>query len=224
MQRTRILFASITQGRDQCSISHAISIIKFQTGILSAPIELEYRFEPSLADALDAFGASNADVLVAIDNYIGFPEAFVTENVIGASKEFVAGCFPLPGVIDWERVRAKAHDESEPNAFKHVQYSLDPTAEIHDLDWAQGSQARLDCVILRRSALDRIKESNPASVHPGGLLAHVESIGPDGTKRSKDETLCAMYGKPIWIDLAHPCCSFGSYAFCGAVGLRRVLR
>lgn len=222
-----VCYASITNGREQCSISNMVSAIRMQGAMLQAPMKLEFRFEKTLADAINAFYKNEKfDVLVAIDNFIAFPEAFVVNNAMSEDpeKEIVTGVYPMAGEVDWERIRAKAEDTSEPNDFKGNKYNLDiSSAEVIGSEWAKVRQCKLDCLVIRRSAIDRIASEHPEVVHQDGLLVHVESL-KDGRKLTNDETFCSLYGKPIWADLGNPCSSFGSMVFCGVVGLRSSLR
>ena len=223
----KFMYASITQGREQCSINNMVSVIRMQGALLQQPVQLEFRFETTLGDAIDSFyKAKDFDVLIAVDNVMSFPDDFVISNALSEDpeKEIVTGVYPIPGELDWERVRAKANDTSEPNAFKANKYSLDlAKAEFQGMEWAKVTSCKLDCLIIKRAAIDAIAKAHPDRVHDAGLLVHVESLS-DGKRRTKDETFCDLYGKPLWADLAHPCSSFGSYTFCGVVGLRRVLR
>jgi hypothetical protein len=222
-----ILFVSVTEGRSTSSISNAIAAAKMQMSVLNKPIQLEFRFEKTLADAIDHFHANRGfDVLVAIDNFMGYPAEFVIENSIEhQDKHVISGIYPIPGVVDWERVRAKAADTQEPNSSKGHKYNVELAgADVDESgDFIKTKEAALSCVVIKRAAIDDIAEKHPELKHPGGIMAHAPTI-VDGRKLTADQAFCHFYGKPIFADLARPCSSFGDVSYCGVVALRNQLR
>jgi hypothetical protein len=226
-KNTSVLFVSVTEGRDVSSISNAISAAKMQLAVIQKPIELEFRFEKTLADAIDHFHANRAfDVLVAVDNLMGYPGEWVVENALGhADKHVITGIFPLPGVVDWDRIRAKAADDREPNFSKGHVYniSLDGAAVTEDSRFVVVPEATLSCVVIKRAAIDDIAARHPELAHDRGLHVHAPTLA-DGKKLTADQTFCRLYGKPIHADLQHPCSSFGTLQYAGICALRKQLR
>lgn len=230
-EQKKICFSSITNGRDTSSIVNAISAVKMQMAILSKPVQLEYRFDETLSDALDYFYSNkDFDVLVAVDSLFGFSDSWIVENAIGQpDKRVVTGVFPVPGKVDWERIRSKADDDREPNAAKGHVYNIDlPSAEISDDgEYAIVKRADLRCLVLKRGPLEALGAVHPELAHSSGILAHVPSVGKNGERRSADETLCDLLAEskiPIYADLERSVTSFGSQTFAGCCGLRRQLR
>lgn len=226
--RRRVLFASLTAGRDQCSIGNALSGVKAQMSLLRLPVHLEFRFERDLGSALDHFFLHpEFDALVAVDNLISYTDAWVIENALGHDdKPIVVATYPLPGEVDWDRVRAKAADAGEPNHAKGNVYNvvIDEHASFTpDGRFLIVDRARLDCVVIKREAIADIAARHPELVHAGGILAHCERLR-DGKKLTRDEAFCDLWGKPIYADLEHPASSFGTQVFAGVVGLRTRLR
>ena len=221
----RIVFCSLTEGRDQCSIGNAISVAKAQVALLQHPVHLEFRYEKDLASALDYFHANRQlDVLVAVDNYLSYPTEWITENVIGhEDKPLITGVYPLPGQVDWERVRLHAADTKEPNHSKGLSYNVKEGKFSDDGNFLETTSAKLDCVIVKRAALDDIVARHPEIVHDSGIMAFVDTV-KDGKKLSRDETFCSLWGKTFFADLEHPVSSFGTQVFAGVVGLRNQLR
>lgn len=227
MAPKNIMFASITDGRSTSSISNAISAAKMQMAVLNKPIRLEFRYEKTLSDAIDHFYSNPGfDVLVAIDSFLGYPAEFVTENALDhPDKHVITGIYPIPGVVDWERVRAKAADAVEPNSMKGHAYNVDlANATVDDTgDFVVAKDAGLACVVIDRAAIDEIVAKHPETKHARGILVHAPSI-VDGAKLTADQTFCRLWGKPIFADLAHPCSSFGDVSYSGIVALRKQLR
>jgi hypothetical protein len=230
-EATKICFCSVTQGRENSSIVNAISAIKMQMAMMKHPVNLEYRFEDTLSEALDYFYANkNFDVLVAVDSHFGFSEDWVVENALRQkSKRVVTGVFPIPGKVDWERIRAKAADDREPNSAKGHVYNIDiSSSEIADGgEYAIVERADLRCLVLKRGPLEALGAVHPERVHSKGILVHEASVGKDGEKLNADETLCKLLKDskiPIYADLERPITSFGSQTFAGVCGIRKQLR
>ena len=227
MANKNIMFASITEGRSTSSISNAISAAKMQMSVLNKPIQLEFRYEKTLSDAIDHFfNHKGFDALVAVDNFMGYPAEFVIENALNyLDKNVITGIYPTPGVVDWERVRSKAADAREPNSMKGHVYNIDlDGATVDDSgEFVVVHDAALSCVVIKRTAIDEIVAKHPEVVHAGGVMVHAPSI-VDGKKLSADQTFCRLYGKPIYADLARPCSSFGDVSYSGVVALRKQLR
>ena len=225
--KNNILFVSVTEGRSTSSISNAISAAKMQMSVLNKPIQLEFRYEKTLSDAIDHFHKNRGfDVLVAVDNFMGYPAEFITENSLNhPDKHVISGIYPLPGVVDWERVRAKAADTQEPNASKGHAYNVELAgADVDESgDFIKVKEAALSCVVIKRAAIDDIAEKHPELKHAGGIMVHAPTI-VDGKKLTADQTFCHVYGKPIFADLARPCSSFGDVQYAGVVALRKQLR
>lgn len=228
---TKVVFCSVTNGRDTSSIINAISAVKMQMAMMQHPVQLEYRFEESLSDAVDYFYANKEfDVLVAADNYYGFSEDWVVENAIRKpDKRVITGVFPVPGKVDWERIRSKASDDREPNSSKGHVYSVDVSkSEISDDgEYAVVRRAELNCLVLKRGPLEAIGAVRPDLKHAKGLLLHVPSIGENGERLTADETFCDVLTKakiPIYADIERPVSSFGCQTFAGVCGIRKQLR
>jgi hypothetical protein len=227
MANKNIMFASITEGRSTSSISNAISAAKMQISVLNKPIQLEFRYERTLSDAIDHFVDNKGfDVLVAVDNFMGYPAEFVIDNALNFNdKHVITGIYPTPGAVDWERIRSKAADTREPNSMKGHVYNIDlGGATVDDSgDFVVVKDAALSCVVIKRAAIDEIVSKHPGIAHAGGVMVHAPSI-VDGKKLSADQTFCRLYGKPVYADLAHPCSSFGDVSYSGIVALRKQLR
>ena len=225
----RIVFASLTEGRDQCSIGNAISVAKAQVALLQHPVHLEFRFEKDLASALDYFHSNRSlDILVAVDNYLSYSVEWIIENVLGQpDKHLITAVYPLPGVVDWDRVRSHAADTKEPNGSKGFHYNVKAgeagCSFTPDGKFLEAKSAKLDCVIVKRAALDDIVARHPEIVHADGILAFAESL-KDGKKLTRDETFCSLWGKTIYADIEHPAASFGTQVFAGVIGLRNQIR
>ena len=225
----RIVFASLTEGRDQCSIGNAISVAKAQVALLQHPVHLEFRFENDLAAAIDYFHSNRSlDILVAVDNYLSYSVEWITENVLGhPDKALITAVYPLPGVVDWDRVRDRAGDAKEPNGSKGLKYNVNAgeagCSFTADGKFLEAKSAKLDCLIIKREALDDIVARHPEIVHDGGILAFVESI-KNGKKLTRDETFCQLWSKTIYADIEHPAASFGTQVFAGVIGLRNQIR
>jgi hypothetical protein len=230
-KQTKICFCSVTNGHDTASIVNAISSVKMQMAIMQHPVQLEYRFEETLSDAIDYFYKNkNFDVLVATDSQFGFSESWVVENAIKhPEKRVVTGIFPVPGKVDWERIRAKASDDREPNSSKGHVYNVDLTSsEISDDgEYLQVKRADLRCLVLKRGPLEALGAVHPERVHSTGILVHAPSIGEDGVRLSADDTFCDLLTKSkitIYADLERPITSFGCQTFAGVCGIRKQLR
>jgi hypothetical protein len=222
-----ILFVSVTEGRSTSSITNAISAAKMQMGIINKPVQLEFRYEKTLSDAIDHFYKNRGfDTLVAVDNFMGYSADFVMDNSIDhPEKHVIVGIYPIPGVVDWERIRAKAADAQEPNSTKGHAYNVELAgADVDESgDFIKVKEAALACVVVKRAAIDDIVEKHPELVHDGGVMLHAPKI-VDGKKLTPDQAFCRLYGKPIYADLAHPCSSFGDVSYAGVVALRKQLR
>lgn len=228
---TKVCFCSITNGRDTSSIVNAISAVKMQMAVMQKPVQLEYRIEESLSDAIDYFYTTkDFDVLVAVDNHFGFSEQWVVDNALGQkNKRVITGIFPIPGKVDWERIRAKASDEREPNSSKGHVYNVDVTTSdiSDDGEFLLVKNADLRCIIIKRGPLEALGAVHPDRVHSKGILVHAPSIDENGERLSADETFCSLLRKsniPIYADIERPVTSFGCQSFAGVCGIRSQLR
>jgi hypothetical protein len=230
-KQTKICFCSVTNGHETASIVNAISSVKMQMAIMKHPVQLEYRFEDTLSDAIDHFYKTKEfDVLVAVDSQFGFSENWVVDNAVkNNEKRVITGIFPIPGKIDWERIRTKAADEREPNSSKGFVYNVDlSNSEISDDgEYLIVKRADLRCLVLKRGPLEALGAVHPERVHSSGILVHAPSVGEGGVRLSADETFCDLLTKakiPIYADLERPITSFGCQTFAGVCGIRKQLR
>ena len=215
----RVLLAVVTS--ESCSIGFAVSMMRLQTAIRSAPnvhatlelvptlhaaIQLAAEPLPPLQGEVDAGADAGAerrfDAVVAISSHLSFPASFVLRALV-APPAVIAGIYPQPW-LDWERVRSKAHDLSGENvAFRGNVYNIDPAIAKHaGSGYLVVPSADLGAVVLKREAIDALK----------------------GAAVTTDEALCRAWGKDIYADIDHQCANFGPVEFTGCVGHRTVLR
>ena len=204
----RVLLAVVTS--DSCSIGFAVSMMRLQTAIQSAPnVHAVLELVPTLHDAIQVAAAPPGDAdtepfdaVVAISSHLSFPASFVLRG-LSAAPAFIAGIYPLPW-LDWERVKSKAHSTSgEDLAFRGNVYNIDPAAAKHvGAGYLVVPSAKLGAVVLKREAIEGLK----------------------GAAVTTDEALCQTWGKDIYADIDHQCANFGPLEFTGCVGHRTVLR
>lgn len=203
----RVLLAVVTS--DSCSIGFAVSMMRLQTAIQSAPnVHATLELVPSLHAAIQLAAAPPApgtepfDTVVAVTSHLSFPASFVL-RALAAAPAFITGIYPLPW-LDWERVRSKARDTTgEDLAFRGNVYNVDAAAARHAGNgYLAVPCAKLGAAVLKREAIDALKDV--------AVLT--------------DEALCEAWGKDIYADIDHQCSNFGAVEFTGCVGHRTVIR
>lgn len=199
----RVLLCAVTSGT--CSLGFAVSMLRLQTALLSAP-GLQVTVAPvrTTADALARARDEQFDALACIASNVAFPATFVLRGLV-APEPFVAGVYPLP-TVDWERVTAKAASPGEEMRFKGCVYNVD--AATAKPSTAPGymtvADAGLRAVVLKKEAIEAL----------------AAKVG-EGTS---DTDVCAAWGRDILIDLDSQCATTGTAEFTGCVGMRTVLR
>lgn len=198
----RVLLAIITTPSAGCSLGFAVSMLRLQMALVSAPnMQAVVHVAPTIREAISAaIEDGSFDAVVAVSAALGFPASFVLRGLVAPSP-FVAGVYPLPA-IDWDRVVSRASDPSEKTRFKGNRYNIDAAAAT-PAPSAPGylavKSADLGAVVLKREAFEAV-------------------AGAD------DAGMCEAWGKDILVDLDAQCTNMGPVDFTGCVGYRTVLR
>lgn len=201
----RVLLAIITTPSAGCSLGFAVSMLRLQMALVTAPnMQAVVHVAPSIREAIGAAVDDGAfDAVVAVSASLGFPTSFVLRGLV-ASSPFVAGIYPLP-VIDWDRVVSRATDTAEKTRFKGNTYNIDAAA-AKPAPSAPGylavTRAGLGAVVLKKEAFDALAQADAKT----------------------DDDLCEAWGKDIVVDLDSQCTNMGPMDFTGCVGYRTVLR
>lgn len=200
----RVLLAVVTSAAAGCSLGFAVSMLRLQMALVSAPnMQAVVHVAPSIRDAIAAaVDDGKFDAVVAISAAMGFPAAFVLRGLVAPSP-FVTGIHPLPS-IDWDRVVARAADAAEKTRFKGNTYNIDPAAAKASSvpGYLDVARATLGAVVLKREAFEALARAECAT----------------------DDELCAAWGRDMLADLDNQCTVMGPIDFTGCVGFRTVLR
>lgn len=201
----RVLLAIIATSSTGCSLGFAVSMLRLQMALVTAPnMQAVVHVAPSIREAIAAAMEDGSfDAVVAVSATLGFPASFVLRGLV-APGPFVAGIYPLP-TIDWDRVVSRAADTNETTKFKGNAYNIDAAA-AKPATSAPGyltvKRAGLGAVVLKKEAF--------------------EALAGSGAK--DDDDLCEAWGKDILVDLDAQCTNMGPMDFTGCVGYRTVLR
>ena len=235
-----VLFAAITDGRNETSLYFAVSAMRMQTdAALRQAVRIEFNFYETINAALNAFLAGPYATAVVVTTRISFSAAFV-HTAIESPSPFVTGVYPLPS-IDWARVGAKA-DTPETPSFKGNTYNVDPVELVPVAGgYLAANAARLGAFVLKREVVERIAAAHPELAYAGrdtagpgssgdgggGVLFAAETIA-GGRALAPDLSFCrlwtALSGQKIMADADNPLSNFGPCEYTGCVGLRQVLR
>lgn len=201
----RVLLTIITTPSAGCSLGFAVSMLRLQMALVTAPnMQAVVHVASSIREAIAAAVEDGKfDAVVAVSATLGFPAAFVLRGLVAPSP-FVAGIYPLPS-IDWDRVVSRAADAAENTKFKGNTYNIDP-ASAKPAASAPGylavKHAGLGAVVLKKEAFEALA----------------------GSAAKVDDDLCEAWGKDILVDLDGQCTNMGPVDFTGCVGYRTVIR
>lgn len=233
---TPFLLCVVTNGRPEVSLVCSVSLLRFQTTLMTAPERLraDMHVVDSFDDAMNALHASpDALGALVIDGSMGFDAEFGL-RALRSGKNIVVGSYPLPGV-DWQRVKERPTPQEDPKFWGHV-YSAtlaDGGKRDQESGYAavKGTQTSLGLAWVSKSLLTDIATSNPqilTSDKTQGAFA-VKGVYA-GTRLDANQrflslaTSGSLQGVCVWADLDHPAISTGPMEFGGCVGARSVLR
>lgn len=230
------LLCVVTNGRPEVSLVCSVSLLRFQTTLMTAPERLraDMHVVDTFDDAMNALHASkDAMGALVIDGSMGFDAQFGM-NAMRSGENIVVGTYPLPAV-DWERVKARPTPAEDPKNWGHV-YSAtlaDGGKKDQRTGYAvvKGTQTSLGLAWVKKTLVDSIATCNPhilTSDKTRGAFALGGVYGGlklDGTQRFLSlATTGSLAGTCVYADIDHPATSTGPMEFGGCVGARSVLR
>lgn len=192
-------------GSVECSLGFAVSMLRLQTALASAPIQIQavLHVVPSVCDVLKVMADdSSFRAAVCVNSDITFPAGLIL-RALSTGQPYVTGVYPLPR-LDWERIKEKAATKTVESAqFWGNTYNVDASkAKFLGGGYIEVDRADPGVVVLTRDAAEAIHAKKPAS----------------------DADIPRAWGKAILADIDHGCSSFGSMDFFGCVGMRNALR
>jgi hypothetical protein len=237
---TNTLVAAITNGRTESTLTFCSMLLKLQgaTGASSPHAKFIINYFVNVNDAFAYFLKDpSLDVIVCIDTWKACDPRFILDPP-PEDMPFVVGVYPLPGVIDWDRVKttfATQHASTEPSQYVGNRYSAvlrDGCQQSEGKRYVPVQSTELGVFAMRRCVLDEIVATHGRSVL--GSDGNGVCIASDGMWNDPDEgkvvvlpwnkRVCALWGKDVYADLDATCTSFGPVGYTGCVGLRKTLR
>lgn len=233
---TPFLLCVATNGRPEVSLVCSVSLLRFQTTLMTAPERLraDMHVVDTFDDAMNALHASpDAVGALVVDGSMGFDAEFGL-RALRSGKDIVVGTYPMPGV-DWERVKARPTPTEDPKNWGHV-YSAtlaDGGKRDQDTGYAavKGTQTSMGLAWVSKPIISRVGSYNPhilTSDKTRGAFALPGVYGGlklTGTQRFLSlATTGSLAGVCVWADVDHPAISTGPMEFGGCVGARSVLR
>lgn len=195
----RVLLAVVTDS-GTCSLGCVASMVRLQSALMTVKgLSAAVCVVGSVAEAASvAVREGGFDAVVAARSTVTFPVPLVTQGLM-APGQFVCGVYPLPD-IDWRRVEAGGDEAAR---FRGNAYSIDPAKArvLSDSGYAEVDRAGLGAVIMHRAAFEAVARG---------------CARPD----ARDDEVCAAWGRPLLIDLDHPCAVLGPAEFAGCVARR----
>lgn len=179
----------------------------------------------------------SATHLLFIDADIVFKAGQIV-RMLQFGEDVVAGMYPLK-MICWDepaRVRAGAGEAHETAPLRYVGYPAEG-AEFESRDgFVTGWYAGAGCMLIRRSALERLAEALPATGYSAVHTGPVPDASPNqyalfdcmidpvtGHYLSEDYAFCQRWrniGGRIWLDTRGQLTHVGAHEFAGEPGLR----
>lgn len=220
---TTILLCVATRGRNDVTLTCAISLLRLQILFMTLPqrYKADLHFVQSLDEALNLLHRHpTAAGALTVDCSVGFDPEFVV-RAHASGLPVVVGSYPLPAV-DWERV--KTAPERENCQFWGNVYNARPSGRIDHCGYAHVLEAKLGVSWIRKRVVDDIVAAHPELVAADGTLAVAVEGLYDGKRLTADERFLSLFGGEVWADIERPATSTGPVEFGGCVGQRAVLR
>lgn len=222
-QRMSILLCIVTNGRPEASLVCAISMLRLQTMLMTAPerIAADMHFVPTIDDAMNLLHQHpTARGAAVMDSSLGFDPEFPT-RAMRSGLPVVVASYPLPE-IDWERV--KRQPKNEESRFWGNKYSVTPSGRIGPNGYAHVTDAKLGIAWVAKEVVTGIVERNPGIVALDGSADFALTGVHAGKRHDGHRRFLELFGGDVWADLEHPGSSTGPIEFGGCVGMRHILR
>lgn len=219
-----IAICVVVDDRSEVSLMCSISLLRLQQAVLAQArrFRSEVFFVKSLDEALNQLRRHDeASGALIVRGTMGFDPAFVVEAVAGDAPVVVAP-YPLP-FVDWDRVATQP--ESESTSHWGNVYNVELKGGPCRGGYVRASKAELGVAWVAKSAVADIVARHPELVTADGSRASLATAGVyEGAYLDEHARFAALYGGPVWVDIAHPATSSGPTEFVGCVGHRSVLR
>lgn len=208
------------------AIHFTSSLLRMQSELARSPgASVNFEFFLTVNDALKQFANSpHFDVCVIVDGQMAVDSRFILTH--DATKHFVVASYPVR-TIDWDRVRAKATENSaEAPDHTGITYNYDPAVGIPEpggthLKLPARTPVQLKIFKITRHAMDTMLTACPQPAP--AFVMHSAGI-EGGVGMTADEWLCDLWGDAIHADIVAKTMNIGPYDFTGTVGLRKQLR
>jgi hypothetical protein len=223
---TKALLAIVTNGRYDITHGCLLSLLKFQNE-LARRDDCTVHIVPkrTINDAFCLALSEKYDVVVILDGMHVVPPDFLATHICSTANAVVIGCSPMPGVIDWDRIRKRLLGTTIPQ-----QTTINPDdGHVYNVPLSSGIMGpengllRLtasECIPSRWSVMVvhyRALEKVSASLGTKTLLwAH--ETDADDVVCTPEHRFAMAWDDDIVVDVGRPCSSFGEVGYLGCLG------
>jgi hypothetical protein len=216
------LLALVTNGRYDVTHGCLMSLLNFQNELARREhCKVHILAIRTINDALCLALSEKYDVVAVLDGMHVAPPGFFATHVCSDKHPVVVGCSPLPGVIDWDRLRSRLHDTPS-NATQEDGYvynvplssgSMGPENGLLRLKASECMPSRWSVMVVRLHALEKVSESLGTKT-----LLWSHETDADDVLCTPEHRFAMAWGGDVMVDVGRPCSSFGEVGYHGCLG------
>jgi hypothetical protein len=214
-----VLVAGITHGRMEASIAFGTGLLRLQGELVRTPtVTASIKFFDALGDALSFFAENECfELMVAMDVRLGCETAFVVQP-LEPGKAFVVGVYPMPGVVNWNRVESKIRTDDNVGDIAEA-------GAVYNIDEASSIGEPGNCRYLKIDA-SKARDLGVLKISRKVIIDLASASASPSDKKVYPRTgldLASAWKGAIYADTSIPFTSFGAQSYSGSIGIRTAI-